>query len=291
MIKELALVFVASVFQSQNQAYEIDQLPKEKSELEISTSKCPKKAEGIFCIDGIISSKTVNEMRNIKKLSRVIVNSAGGDADSAMIIGKRIFRDGATVEVKSKCISACANYIVPAAHYLELNENSFIIIHGAISRGVAEYNSLVQKKSNEKISILSTSIDFLKVRKGILKRENEYFDYILKDDSFVTRYREQVRNVLILKNTRCEYYNEFFLILDRGYFSEFGVKVKRWPDQSDRQLFDSARYSFSRANIIYGIDSKFIRLLNPIGRNCTYLKNTNSENKNDDKTYNEEEIF
>ena len=291
MIKVIALIFATSVLQSQSLANEINSLAIEKSELKNSTSECVKKSEGIFCINGVISFETVQEMRSIKKLSRVIVNSEGGDADSAMTIGRRIFNDGATVEVKSKCISACANYIVPAAGYLEVNENSFIVIHGAVSRGVVEYNSLIQKKTRDKLSILSTSPEFSKVRKGILKRENEYFDYILRDDSFVTRYREQVRNVLILKKVRCEYYDEFFLILDQAYFLEFGVKVKRWPNQSGRQLFDSARFVFPRANIIYGIDSKFIRLLNPIGRDCISLDNGRSEDKNDGATYNEQEVF
>lgn len=291
MIREISLIFAAFALHSPSQADRIDSIKKEKSELEIPTSKCSRKSEGVFCINGIISAKNVREMERIKKISRLIVNSEGGDADSAMTIGKKIFRDGATVEINSKCISACANYIVPAARYLELNENSFVIIHGAISRGVAEYNSLVQKKSNEKLSISSTAADFSKVRKGILKRENEYFDYILKDDSFITRYREQIRNILILKKVRCEYYDEFFLILDQKYFAEFGVEVNRWPDQSDRQLFDSARLSFPKANIVYGIDSQFIRLLNPIGRNCVSLENGQSDIRNDDEPYNEKEIF
>ena len=161
MIKVIALIFATSVLQSQSLANEINSLAIEKSELKNSTSECVKKSEGIFCINGVISFETVQEMRSIKKLSRVIVNSEGGDADSAMTIGRRIFNDGATVEVKSKCISACANYIVPAAGYLEVNENSFIVIHGAVSRGVVEYNSLIQKKTRDKLSILSTSIYFI----------------------------------------------------------------------------------------------------------------------------------
>lgn len=291
MIKEIALIFAASVLQSQGQANEINSNAIEKSQVETSSPECIKRSEGIFCIKGIISSKTVDEIKNIKKLSRVIVDSEGGDADSAMSVGRKIFNDGATVEVKSKCISACANYIVPAARYLELNEDSFIVIHGAVSRGVIEYSALIQKKSKEKVSIETAYLQFSKVRKGILKRENEYFDQIRIDDAFVTRYREQIRNVLLLKKAKCESYNEFFLILDQAYLSEFGIKVKRWPDQSDKRLFDSARFLFPRANIVYGIDSKFIRLLNPIGRNCIYLENGSSESKNEAATYRENEVF
>ncbi len=291
MIKETILIFAALSLQSPELVNRDTSPENEKPELEIPTSNCSSKSEGIFCINGPISSKTVNEMRGIKKISRLIVNSEGGDADSAMAIGRRIFKDGATVEVKSKCISACANYIVPAARYLELNDHSYVIIHGAVSRGIAEYNSLIQKKSNQNLSIYLAAAEFSKVRTGILKRENEYFDYILKDDAFVTRYREQIRNILILKKIKCEYYNEFFIILDQEYFSEFGVEVKRWPRQSDRQLFDSARWLFPKANLVYGIDSQFIRLLNPIGRNCISMKNERSEDKDDGTTYNEKEVF
>jgi|688.fasta_scaffold324794_1 hypothetical protein len=291
MIKEITIIVAALIAQTKIQAFDLDSRVTEKSNIDISNPECSKKSEGVFCINGVISSQTVDKVENIKKLSRVIINSEGGDADSAMIIGRKIFNDGATLEVQSKCISACANYLVPAARYLELNKNSFIVIHGAVARGINEYKFIIDKKNNKEFSESEIISNFNKVRNGILRRENEYFDYILKDDAFVTRYREQVRDLLLSKKISCKYYKEFFVILDQQYLLQFGINVTRWPNQSDRQMFDIARFSFPGTNIIYGINSNYVRLLNPIGTNCTYSESSTLKNKVDTPTYDEKEIF
>jgi hypothetical protein len=56
-------------------------------------------------------------------------------------------------------------------------------------------------------------------------------------------------------------------------------------------MFDIARFSFPGTNIIYGINSNYVRLLNPIGTNCTYSESSTLKNKVDTPTYDEKEIF
>ncbi|TSB04953.1 hypothetical protein [Sphingorhabdus contaminans] len=227
-------------------------------------------ANGVACVSGIISVESYKIFQRYKgRIKKVIVNSNGGDADSAMQIGRRIHKDQAEVEVREKCISSCANYIVPAASTLSVSDGSLIIIHGAIPRGVIEFSQ--NRKSNRtraKNSTVDLHLEFSKVRKGILRREQLYFDEISVDDAYVTRYREQVRSILIMKKTKCLSYKEFFLVLDRPYLEEFGIKVSKWPDASDEELFNVARSRYTHSNIVFGIDSYFVRLLHPIGLGC-----------------------
>ena len=71
---------------------------------------------------------TINH--DIKKIS---INSIGGDARNAMEIGDYIYKNGLSVDVRSVCASACANYIFPAGKNKYLGNNSYLLWHGGVN--------------------------------------------------------------------------------------------------------------------------------------------------------------
>ncbi len=62
----------------------------------------------------------------------VSIDSGGGDIYEAMKIGAIVKSGGLDLEVKSHCLSACANYIFPAARKKVLYEDSLLGWHGSL---------------------------------------------------------------------------------------------------------------------------------------------------------------
>ncbi|WP_425990263.1 hypothetical protein [Brevundimonas sp. TWP2-3-2] len=60
----------------------------------------------------------------------VELDSLGGDASSAWHIGQELYDARATVEVKNNCVSACAEFLLPAARQLFVSPRSLIGYHG-----------------------------------------------------------------------------------------------------------------------------------------------------------------
>ena len=86
--------------------------------------------------DGKITDTSYSEFLKITKSSpvnTVSVNSIGGDARNAMAIGDYIYKNGLSVDVRSVCASACANYIFPAGKKKYLGNDSYLLWHGGIN--------------------------------------------------------------------------------------------------------------------------------------------------------------
>lgn len=228
------------------------------------------KEKNVLCIDGLITPKIANEIVKYPfRISRIVVNSDGGDAESAMSIGRRIFQDRAVLEVEEKCISSCANYLIPASRYVDLKDDSFIVMHGNIPRGMVEYGQKVSGRNGfTHESVKKALEEFPKIRNGILKKENAYFDEILIDDAYITRYVEQIRDITIKSSVRCKKYHQFLLILDETYLRAFGIKVNRWPSLSSQETLAAASKKFADANVVVGFFGDKSRLLSPLGVNC-----------------------
>jgi hypothetical protein len=78
--------------------------------------------------DGKIDKRSSLDL--IRKLNsrgqEIIITSAGGNIESAIDIAVRIRQLNISVAVKDYCFSACASYILPAAHKVILMPGSIV---------------------------------------------------------------------------------------------------------------------------------------------------------------------
>jgi len=230
-----------------------------------------QKAKGaVICVEGKIGQKTAQQIQDYKgRIARIVINSEGGNADSAMAVGRRLFSDQSILEISEKCISACANYLVPAATSIEIRPNAFIAMHGSAPRGIVEYSqNITRDRGNTRDAFKQVIQDFPRIRQKYTDPEIRYFDDIFRDDAYITRYREQVRNILVEKSLKCKQYAEFLLILDREYLDAFGIRSTGWKLGSPIGIISSVGMRYPNSNIIYGFRGDATKLLTRPGSNC-----------------------
>jgi hypothetical protein len=63
--------------------------------------------------------------------SRLVIASSGGNVDLAIFAAYVLKTRALDVEVSGICMSSCANYILPAAKRVFLDQHSAILVHGA----------------------------------------------------------------------------------------------------------------------------------------------------------------
>jgi hypothetical protein len=107
----------------------------------------------------IIGRLDENVLRKFEKqaddIESIEITSQGGDIESSINIGLLIKQHNITVNVKKYCLSACAQYILPAAKEIIVQDSSIIAFHNSafimqklllssvISSDAEKYNRLV----------------------------------------------------------------------------------------------------------------------------------------------------
>ena len=88
--------------------------------------------ENILEFDGDITEESADEFFRIDKIgvSKIRLNSRGGDAELAIRVGYWIFDNKIDVEVLDYCNSSCANYLFPAGQGKFLHKDSAMVLHG-----------------------------------------------------------------------------------------------------------------------------------------------------------------
>ncbi|NIG21300.1 hypothetical protein F3J37_21750 [Pantoea sp. Al-1710] len=125
---------------------------------------------GIIYYNGKITDTSYSEFLRLAKkspINTVSINSIGGDARNALAIGDYIYKNGISVDVRSVCASACANYIFPAGKKKYLGNDSYLLWHGGINGPEREI----------KISGSITKSDFFSLReiKELQKDDVEFY--------------------------------------------------------------------------------------------------------------------
>ena len=132
------LMFFLIFYSTACEAYEEIDLP------DVSVLSDPPKIyikESVIYFDGKITGTSFSEFLKLTKSSpvnTVSINSIGGDARNAMAIGGYIYKNGLSVDVRSVCASACANYIFPAGKIKYLGNDSYLLWHGGINSPESE---------------------------------------------------------------------------------------------------------------------------------------------------------
>ncbi|OZG72663.1 hypothetical protein BTA51_14130 [Hahella sp. CCB-MM4] len=65
------------------------------------------------------------------KVSRLLINSGGGDTRYGRLLGRWVKENIDIIEVQGGCFSSCANYIFPAAREKRIQEGAFVGWHGS----------------------------------------------------------------------------------------------------------------------------------------------------------------
>lgn len=122
-------------------------------------------------IEGPITAKTAQRFQEAlaaQTISRVQLNSGGGDVEPAIDIASAIFTNGLDVEVVGDCLSSCANYLFPAGNHKIISGPGVVGWHGNIQHLVYLH------ESGERVMVEPTYQALL----ATAQREAEFFAMI-----------------------------------------------------------------------------------------------------------------
>ena len=83
-----------------------------------------------FEITGMITRDTARAFAEVQKADRVYVNSQGGDGFAALEIADRMIALDSSLVVSGVCMSACAEFLIPAAKKVYALDHPIIAVHG-----------------------------------------------------------------------------------------------------------------------------------------------------------------
>lgn len=137
--------------------------------------------EGTICIKGAIEEDAVGLVRRgfeeFEGVDIIVVNSLGGSVEANLSIAETIIEHETSLIVDSYCLSSCANYLLPAAKYRYLLNDSIIGWHGGPPRTLGELVDMIlwsepQKDWNEAFALAEQ--DFLKMQKFLERQKVLY---------------------------------------------------------------------------------------------------------------------
>ncbi len=73
-------------------------------------------------------------MEENPSVSKMVINSGGGDTQSGIKIGTLVYERGMDVKVEEICFSSCANYVFVSGSEKIIGKNSFVGWHGSESQ-------------------------------------------------------------------------------------------------------------------------------------------------------------
>lgn len=82
-------------------------------------------------IDRRSADEIISAINSDSSLRTLMITSAGGQMPDALRIAEAVHDHQLDVAVRGYCISACAQYILPAGRYKRIEENSIVGFHGS----------------------------------------------------------------------------------------------------------------------------------------------------------------
>lgn len=67
---------------------------------------------------------------NNRHINRLIITSSGGEVVAGIALGRWVYKNKLTVEVKDYCLSSCANYVFPAGQKKIIQPGAIVAWHG-----------------------------------------------------------------------------------------------------------------------------------------------------------------
>ena len=100
-------------------------------------NKVEVRVEGTSIIyDGPMADEGVKKVKELytKDISRLVLNSAGGEINIGMDLADFVYEKGLDVEIKSIAFSSAANYVFTAGKYKYLHKDSMVGWHGGVTQ-------------------------------------------------------------------------------------------------------------------------------------------------------------
>lgn len=169
------------------------------------TSPAQNKVPAKFLFAGNIGlylgdiDETVNQFISAaadKKIDRLVITSRGGNVHYGILFGHWVYDNQVDVEVRSLCMSSCANYIFTAARKKTIHPSSLVIWHGSAEQKnflekIKKYDeylalSLSGKASREQAEYLENEKLRYENSSRLLSEQRQFFKKISVNE-YVTR--------------------------------------------------------------------------------------------------------
>jgi len=250
----------------------IDYPDEKKQEDQLLVETCRTKPEGVYsseaviCLKGSINDAVGLEVKEaIAKFPQtsLVFNSLGGDASTAISIGRVMHAEKTRLIIDGICHSSCANYIAPAAFRIVVWDHSVIMMHGSFPRSFYDFfSSYPNKPESNDINVILNSNEFASALRLFPKHiasnvvdETLYFSEIGPNEQYLHRYWEVERNVRLYGNQKCQPKTGFDLVVGPKYADHFlftNIEYFWWPDK--QQVIDAAGFRKDDAVIVLDMD-------------------------------------
>ncbi len=128
--------------------------------------------------NGDIHEESIQKVKDLYNddITKIVLNSPGGEINNGMDFGDFIFEKGLDVEIKNTAFSSAANYVALAAKNLYLNPNSLLGFHGGATQDESAYEGIPEDQK----AILEEYL------KASIERENLFYEKIGVDQKITT---------------------------------------------------------------------------------------------------------
>ncbi len=128
--------------------------------------------------NGDIHEESIQKVKDLysENITKIVLNSLGGEINNGMDFGDFIFEKGLDVEIKNTAFSSAANYVALAAKNLYLNPNSLLGFHGGATQDDSAYEGIPEDQKAFLEEYLKASIE----------RENLFYEKIGVDQKITT---------------------------------------------------------------------------------------------------------
>jgi hypothetical protein len=82
-------------------------------------------------LDGAIDAHTTELLSRLKRGDTLVVNSPGGNGLLALVLARRVQDLELNVRIDGRCMSACADFLLPAAKQILLGHGAVVGLHGS----------------------------------------------------------------------------------------------------------------------------------------------------------------
>jgi hypothetical protein len=141
-------------------------------------------------IDSTFASRFCADIKNTK-IKVLKISSLGGDPEQGMVVGALCYDSCISVLVPDYCLSACANYIVPAAPDAQIGRKAVLAWHGSplyihdIFGNDIFFNSRVKPLLTDTMNVDSAYTKCLYQTKRVAELERTFFLKIKVDPAIM----------------------------------------------------------------------------------------------------------
>jgi hypothetical protein len=234
---------------------------KEQSERDLKANTCSAEEISLIeengfstglCVDDANLDSLIPLVENDKQpIEVVLVNSVTSAEDELDPLATRMVEDDSALIVVKKCLSACADKIVPSTGRVVLQREAVI---------ATSTISIPEPNRSGKDSGLAewSAADFVENGK-----------IFATDPGFWIRPREQVRSIVEGNSRSCLYNQPFRLVIDDKYLRAFGKEVIRSVRISPDEAFNAAVAAMPETNFVWGFDNERVRMTQRTQGACT----------------------